>query len=439
MLKKIKLKNYRSFGNLEADFTIGSGKAKKLVVIYGENGSGKSNFITSILFLKNTLNTLSFQERLNSMIETNEVEKYDEKTLKSLIKITKSNLSEEIKNNKMIDSDENMVLEFNYSYSNNKEALYRLEFDNDKIVYEQLSAQLEKNMVKIFEISEDKIYFNKHLFINDKYENEIKEKTLKYFGKHSFISIIFNERHLNNNKYINQNISNDFLNAIEELNNCSVWCKNVRHEEGFIYTSKIIFNLSNGNIPKDEKEELLKIEEALNIYFSSLYSDIKSVHYNIQEEDNKIKYSLCFDKLINGKIRSIPFSLESTGTNKLLNIFPYIYNCLNNETVFIDEIDSGIHDVLMSYLLVNLEKQIKGQLIITTHNTLLLQKIKTDYLYVINVDANGNKSLNCIKDFGRIQNNHNVTNRYINGIFGGIPQPGYMDLQEIMSTIDNRR
>ena len=93
----------------------------------------------------------------------------------------------------------------------------------------------------------------------------------------------------------------------------------------------------------------------------------------------------------------------------------------------------------MSYLLVNLEKQIKGQLIITTHNTLLLQKIKTDYLYVINVDANGNKSLNCIKDFGRIQNNHNVTNRYINGIFGGIPQPGYMDLQEIMSTIDNRR
>lgn len=120
--------------------------------------------------------------------------------------------------------------------------------------------------------------------------------------------------------------------------------QNIRHEEGFIYTSKIIFNLSNGNIPKDEKEELLKIEDALSIYFSSLYSDIKSVHYNIQEVDNKIKYSLCFDKLINGKMRSIPFSLESTGTNKLLNIFPYIYNCLNNETVFIDEIDSGIHD-----------------------------------------------------------------------------------------------
>ena len=146
-----------------------------------------------------------------------------------------------------------------------------------------------------------------------------------------------------------------------------------------------------------------------------------------------------FDKLINGKIRSIPYNLESTGTIKLLDIFPYIYKCLNKGTVFIDEIDSGVHDLLMNHLLVNLEKQIKGQLVITTHNTMLLQKIKPDYSYVINVDLNGNKTLNCVKDYGRIQNNHNVSTRYINGIFGGIPQPGHIDLQEIMSSIDNRK
>lgn len=439
MLKAIKLKNFRSFGNLDADFTMNSGKPKKLIMIYGENGSGKSNFISSLLFLKNTLNTLSLQEHLNMMLESDELEKYDESTIKSFIKLTRSNLSVEIKENKMIDSVDNMVLEFHYVYGASKEAIYKLEFDNDEIVFESFYCQLEKNMVKVYEISNEKPYFNNNLFINEKYENEIKEKVFKYFGKHSFLAIIFNERRLNNTKYINQNISKEFLKAIDELYNCSLWCKHSKKEEGFINTSKILYNLSQGSIPKNEIETLKKVEEAINNYFSCLYSDIKGVHYEIEEDNNKLTYNLYFEKLINDKIRVIPYNFESTGTIKLLDIFPYIYKCLNKGTVFIDEIDSGVHDVLMNHLLVNLENQINGQLVITTHNTMLLQKIKADYSYVINVDLNGNKTLNCIKDYGRIQNNHNVSIRYINGIFGGIPQPGHIDLQEIMSSIDDRK
>ncbi len=439
MLKSIKLKNFRSFGNLEADFTMSSGKPKKLIMIYGENGSGKSNFISSIQFLKNTLDTLSFQEHLNKMLESEKIEKYDEETIKSFIKFTRSNLSVEIKENKMIGSDDNMILEFHYVYASNKEAIYKLEFDDDKIIYESFHCQLEKNMVKVYEISNEKPYFNNNLFMTEKYASEMKEKVFKYFGKHSFLAVVFNEMRLNNLKYMNQNISKSFLRAIDELFECSLWCKHYKSDEGFINTSKILFNLDQGTIYKKEMDKLSKIEEALNSYFISLYSDIKGIHYDIEEDKNKLKYNLYFDKLINGKIRSIPHNLESTGTIKLLDIFPYIYKCLNKGTVFIDEIDSGVHDLLMNHLLVNLEKQIKGQLVITTHNTMLLQKIKPDYSYVINVDLNGNKTLNCVKDYGRIQNNHNVSTRYINGIFGGIPQPGHIDLQEIMSSIDNRK
>lgn len=438
MLKTIKLKNFRSFSDLDANFSMKSGKPKKLIMIYGENGSGKSNFISAILFLKNTLNTLSFQEHLNKILDSNELEKYDENTIKSFIKFALPSLSEAIKKNKMIDSKENMILEFNYIYSTNKEAIYKLEFNDDSIVYESFYCQLEKNLIKIYEISSEEIYFNNNLFITENYKNEIKEKILKYFGKHSFLSIIFNEKHLNNTKYMNQNISKEFIKSIDELYDCSLWCKHSKAEEEFIDTNEIMHNLSQGSITINDKEILLKIEEALNNYFTCLYSDIKGIHYEIDEIGKKLKYNLCFDKLINGKIRSIPYNSESTGTIKLLEIFPYIYKCLNNETVFIDEIDSGVHDILMKDLLENLEKQINGQLIITTHNTMLLQKIKPEYSYVINVDANGNKTLNCIKDFGRIQNNHNVSTRYINGIFGGIPQPGHIDLKEIMSCIDNK-
>lgn len=86
----------------------------------------------------------------------------------------------------MIDSDKNMVLEFNYLFSSNKEAIYKLEFDEDRIVYESFHCQLEKNMIKVYEISNEITYFNDNLVMSEKYESEIKEKVLKYFGKHSF-------------------------------------------------------------------------------------------------------------------------------------------------------------------------------------------------------------------------------------------------------------
>ena len=436
MLKGIKLKNFRSFGNLEVNFTTKSQKPKKLIMIYGENGSGKSNLMGSILFLKKTLDTLSSQENFNKIYDEAEIDKLDNEILKELIKESRTSLASEIVKNKLIGSNENMVLEFDYLYANNKEAKYKMEFDDEKIIYESLYCQIEKNLVKTFEITTDKIYFNNNLFINEKYKKEIEEKVLKYFGKHSFLSIISNERVINNIKYMNLNVSKSFLKALAELHNCSLSYKQHNTEYSYISANKTLMVLKQGVISKKEKNTLLNIEESLSNYFSCLYSDIKGIHFELEENDNNIKYLLYFDKLINGKIRFVPYYLESMGTLKLLDIFPYIYNCLKSGTVFIDEIDTGVHDVLMKHILENLEKQIKGQLIITTHNTMLLQKMKADYSYVINVDINGNKTLNCIKDFGRIQNNHNVSTRYLNGIFGGVPQPGYMDFTDIMSNIE---
>ena len=177
-------------------------------MIYGENGSGKSNLMGSILFLKKTLDTLSSQENFNKIYDEAEIDKLDNEILKELIKESRTSLVSEIVKNKLIGSNENMVLEFDYLYANNKEAKYKMEFDDEKIIYESLYCQIEKNLVKTFEITTDKIYFNNNLFINEKYKKEIEEKVLKYFGKHSFLSIISNERVINNIKYMNLNKSN---------------------------------------------------------------------------------------------------------------------------------------------------------------------------------------------------------------------------------------
>ncbi len=64
-----------------------------------------------------------------------------------------------------------------------------------------------------------------------------------------------------------------------------------------------------------------------------------------------------------------------------------------------------------------------GQLIFTTHNTLLLEAINPDSVYIINIDSEGNKEVSCCSDYDckRIQKTNNLRNMYLKGMFGGIP------------------
>ena len=52
MFTYIKMKNFMSFKDVMFDFKNGSKGAKKFISIYGENGSGKSNFVTCIDWLR---------------------------------------------------------------------------------------------------------------------------------------------------------------------------------------------------------------------------------------------------------------------------------------------------------------------------------------------------------------------------------------------------
>ena len=69
MLKRMELTNYKSFKNVTIDFSDTKTKTKNIAIIYGENGSGKSNIISSLYFLKNSINTLSIQKVISEIME----------------------------------------------------------------------------------------------------------------------------------------------------------------------------------------------------------------------------------------------------------------------------------------------------------------------------------------------------------------------------------
>ena len=201
---------------------------------------------------------------------------------------------------------------------------------------------------------------------------------------------------------------------------------------------KKLDNIQRGFVEKNQLNELNKYENVLNIFFTQAYADIKEVKYNITEKEDKIYYELYFNKMIGEKIKSIPSKMESEGTRRILNQFDTLIGSLLGETVIIDEIDNGIHDVLMKNIIMSIKDEITGQLIITTHNTLLLEILPKECIYILSTDYNGNKTINSIRDYEvKIQRNNNARDLYFKGVFGGIPTTNYIDFEEIKYALED--
>ena len=138
-------------------------------------------------------------------------------------------------------------------------------------------------------------------------------------------------------------------------------------------------------------------------------------------------------KLIYNDLIEISFDNESTGTQKLLQLFPFLIGCVSGSIAIVDEFDSGIHDILVKNIIENIYTSIKGQLILTTHNTYLLEAdLPKDSVYTFKIDSLANKKLTPITELDgkRIHPNLNIRRRYLNGVYGGTPNPMSIDFDE---------
>ena len=76
MISYIKLKNFISLNDICFDFQKTKTQIKKFAAIYGENGSGKTNFIKSLQFLINSLtsfNSVRVMNLLQEKIDSGEI------------------------------------------------------------------------------------------------------------------------------------------------------------------------------------------------------------------------------------------------------------------------------------------------------------------------------------------------------------------------------
>lgn len=438
MFKKIFFQNFKSFSNLTFDL-INRGRPKNIVAIYGENGAGKSNIVDAFKLLRLSMNTMNVSKKI-AEIQAKFQENEDKDNLPDINKISEylfggeNSFYEVSKKTHRISANDNtkLVFEFNMASSDGK---YTLEYNKrGELVSESLDYIINSKIGNHFKIEHNEktsILLNKTIFKKGILK-DLREQIEKFWGKHTFLAIFSDYVKSVNNDYLLMSISENFIKVITEFQKISIWTEEMRGP--FDNTALLLTQLDKGEIDSSEKEKLIQTEEIIYNYFSAMYADIKDIRYNLDEEGETIKYELMIHKNIGGELIEVPISLESNGTKKLLELLTVFLWAVDGRICVVDEIDTGIHDILMNNVLKSLSSCVSGQLIFTTHDTALLKELASSSAYFISIDVNGNKKIKSGNDMDKkVAPNNNMEKMYLEGFFGAVPEPLDIDFKELFS------
>lgn len=439
MFKYIRLKNFKAFGDVVFDLCDKKGNPKKMILIYGENGIGKSNLASSFFMLSETLRTMNVRDIMQTIL-SEKPDSLNDEDFSRFLKMQYKDMETLIKENKTVDSTEPLYMEFGFQL-NGKSGKYILETDNAQIIHERLEFTLARNRGTYFDIKPNNTTINQKIFLENSAYQEVKKACTKFWGKHSLLSILMHESDDKADKFIKEQMIDNLDLILDFLSQISCKIKFGSHQErGIIGLPPEIFSdFDNGQIRVDRKDILDKTEKMLNILFQLTYRDIKKAYYKRTYKDNWIRYQLTLVKNIAGIERDIDFSLESTGTQSLIQLLPFMLVVVKGSIAIIDEFDTGIHDLLVQNLVTSLYKSLEGQLIMTTHNTLLMETnvIPKDCIYVINELDYGDKEIQCITHYdNKIHKNTNIRDQYMLGKYMGIPEESYIDFSILLNSLD---
>jgi len=393
----------------------------KSAVIYGANGSGKSNFVKAIDLLHD--------------IATNQ-----DITISRLSEIC-FKLNEEV-------SCQPTTLEVEFQKSG-KSFLYGVDISKQRIVEEWLVLTNPKNPKKetvLFERKIEKtgkiqIEIHKKYIKNERdkirielYEEELlkNEESLLSFlhGKDKFPDIEEAFSWFKNDLYIIYPNSS-YASLVEKI---------LRDEDFFKYTSSIMSKLDTGI------SELAIKELPFEIFFGNDDTNIKKeiirgfekgiekVHIRgkkgvalaVKNKEGEI----IIQKLItrhtgkDGKVHDFELEEESDGTTRILDLLPVFELLIQKECVFIiDEIGRSIHpNLLKEFTRYFLEAKTKGQLIFTTHESYLLdlENFRQDEVWFVEKADSGNTKMYPLSEF-MPRYDFDIRKGYLNGRFGAIP------------------
>ncbi len=429
MLLRLKIKNFLSFfeetvfdmfpnpkrtsfpNHIYGEMTV---PLLKQAAIYGANGSGKSNFIKAIAFIKSFVTNEDFLKNVD-------LDDY----IFQLTQTKQYKISFEI--------------EF---YINEKYFVYKLEIDKkniqeslflsglgkapDKLLFKRIGAEITSAYIGNESSAKQLLTMNPQssLFpLNQKFPvltSEVVNLAFEWFEKKLEIVTVNSTIPALIELMSKQTAMLQLTNEI--FDNIGVGINAVKIAatpfEKWVTDNKNTKGLQQimDNEPLKPNSGISRIENNRNVFSVSLKEGVKTVQEFLFEQMGQ-----------SGFKKELKITSQSDGTVRLLTLIPAIYEAVNKQkVVFVDEIDNSIHPNLMFSLLQFFgAKASKGQLIYTTHTTRLINQqelLRPDEIWLTE-KVNGNSKMYSINNF-KIHNTINLENGYLDGRFGAIPQIG---------------
>jgi AAA15 family ATPase/GTPase len=383
----------------------------KQVAIYGANGSGKSNFIKALIFLREFVTHDNFLKLID-------LDDY-------IFQLTR---------------EKSQVISFEIEFSHRERYyIYNVEISK-KEVYEKLSISgLNK--------TEDKLVFErKGTNVNaPSVQNEIAVKQLLTLNpESSLLPLNLKFPVLSNTDA--KHVYDWFSKKMEVITISSTIPSLInlmaRKPKILNFANKVFENIGVGiksieinNTPFEKwaikaknAEELQNIIDKnpmqLNRNIAQLQNNRNVLNITIQKGIKTVQ-ELLFNQLGQSVYhKEMKISTQSDGTVRLLTLIPALYDAMyEQKTIFIDEIDNSIHPNLMFELLrLYANNKANGQLIFTTHTTKLLNQqelLRPDEIWFVE-KKEGNTKMYSLNDF-KLHNTLNIENGYLDGRYGAIP------------------
>ena len=348
------------------------GDLLKSAFIFGANGSGKSNFIYAVEYMKTLV------------------------------------LAELRTQSKMM-SDINKFLFF--ENSNKTPSLFEIEFISDGVVY-----------VYNFEILNGEVN-KENLYKKAQRRTPVFTRTSPDFKD------IYVSKDMDNVKELTQNTRRDtlFLYWANGGNNETAMRVYSWFEKMQIFNTKdmcpsIADTVTYMDKSKDGKSNVLNLLQK---------AGMKIIDLEVKPNEVlpvKTKHTLYDKNWRETDSVSMPLDFESAGTIKLFEIAGPIINALENGyVVFINDIDSRLHPMLVRFLVIMFNSTSKNkknaQLICNTHNALLLEEdIRRDQVYFTEKNEYGKSTLYSLTDFKGVRKDSKLLKQYLLGMYGATPK-----------------
>ena len=349
--------------------------------IYGMNGAGKSGIVTSVNILRKLLVN---EDYLNNSVVQRSLEEIINKKTKQLsmaaeylIDLGKNSklyrykiLLKKSHSGKYIIGSESLYVKSAFSRRDEYECLISVENgdityirDKNEADFPGLFKEKTKNLLSTSTVSA--LFADKMLLSEGVDKNKADSLLLISFislyllGRRIFVYMDQSDDHTD--YVVNRLIEfdRDEINGYESLND-DLKRLVVGINNNYLNEFSIGGNVIQKNLYKEYAAEVVKLQKFIKIF----KHDLDRIDIDRKENGDAYVCSLImvYDSY------SINAEFESTGIKKLIRLFAYFAEMARGGIVFIDELDSNLHDVYLCALLEYLMEYGEGQLCFTTHN-----------------------------------------------------------------------